>query len=68
MSRYQGYSDPLEVLIDILNEMREIKELLKPKDPKEDESKEQGGNEDDNKSQATTTRKRSDRGSSNNAK
>lgn len=41
MSRYQGYSDPLEVLIDILNEMREIKELLKPKEELKEEENEQ---------------------------
>lgn len=36
MSRYRGYSEDIEVLIEILNELREIKGLLRKEEPKKE--------------------------------
>lgn len=60
MSRYRGYTEQIEVLIDLLDEQRKTNDLLEKLLEKRDE--------DDNKPEATATRQRSNKRGSNNDK
>jgi len=71
--RYDGYSDPLEVMVEMLRELKKITELLTPKEPVKTEQpkltrKVVVKNDTDNKPKNTPTRKRSNRGGSNSTK